>query len=167
MSSDTRALVLAVETYSHAGDLSTNLQGTSVAALKFIGWLRETKGVASSDIWICADFGPETGLDLTGVHKFGTTRAQIREALVSLCGTARNKTKQLLVFISGHGYAYSTSAESAPADIFVCSEYTGLATGGDACVIIPELQEKLGYWIGGIDHYYFVDCCRTVINQAH
>src|SRR5579859_7541362 len=129
MPNDTRALLLAIENYSRAGDLSARLQGTTVAAFEFARWVRDTKGVSLGDIWICTD--SDLDPDLTGVHQFGTSRAQVREALLSLCGDARNKTTQLLVFLSGHGYAYSTTAESAPADIFVCSEYANMATGGD------------------------------------
>jgi hypothetical protein len=162
MSNDTRVLVCAAESYAHAADLSGNLAGTSAAGFDFARWARDAKGVALSDMWLCTD--SDLAADLNGVNKFGATRAQIREALVSLCGNGKNKTSQLLVFLSGHGFAYSTTAGSAPADMFVCSEYANLTSGGDACINIPELQEKVAYWIGGMDHFYFVDCCRNVID---
>lgn len=163
MPTDIRCFVIAAENYPSAKGLSNNLQGTSLAAFDFIEWMLKVQGIAPENIWVCAD--PE--LSVTGVQRYGTTRSEVRKAIISLTAKARNVTRQLFVFISGHGFAFKSSAATAPADMFVCSEYVDLATGGDACVDIAELQKYLAYWIGGLDHFYFVDCCRNIIDQTY
>ena len=162
MPTDIRCLVIAIEQYSSAEGLSPKLEGTTSAAFDFIQWMVTVQCVSPNQIWLCAD----PSLTVAGVNRFGTQRSDVRKAIVSLTTNARNQTRQLYLFISGHGFAFSTSAFADPADMLVCSEYAELATGGDACVGIPELQRMLSYWIGGADHFYFVDCCRNLIDQT-
>jgi hypothetical protein len=149
MPTNIRSLVIAIEQYSSAEGLAARLEGTSAAAFDFIEWLLKVKGVSASEIWLCAD----AGLNVHGLNRFGTQRRDLRKALLSLASAAMNQTQQLYLFISGHGFSFQSSAAADPADMLVCSDYEDLATGGDACVGIPELQRYLSYWIGGMDHF--------------
>lgn len=164
IANDARALLLAIEEYPDAKDVSPKLEATTQAATEFIRWFHEAKGVEMNNIWLCCkpaeDVPPQ-------IRRFGTTRSQVRQAIVSLCESGRDQTRQLFVFVSGHGYAYQPDNEALlPAEIFVCSDYVDSKTGGDACVNIIELQQMLAYWLGGIDHFYFVDCCRNRMRQS-
>jgi len=162
MPTDIRCLVIAIEDYPSANGLSTKLNGTSSTAFDFIQWMLTVQNVTTDQIWLCAS----QNLTVAGVNRYGTERKEIRQALVSLANSARNQTRKLFLFVSGHGFSFQTDFTADPADILVCSDYTDLSTGGDACIGIAELQKLLGYWIGGEDHFYFVDCCRNSIDST-
>jgi hypothetical protein len=162
MPTDIRCLVIAIEDYPSANGLSAKLDGTSSTAFDFIEWMITVQNVTTDRIWLCAS----SNLTVGGVNRFGTGRKDIRQALVSLTDSARNRTRQLYLFVSGHGFSYQSDFTGDPADILVCSDYVDLATGGDACIGIAELQKLLGYWTGGDDHFYFVDCCRNTIDST-
>jgi hypothetical protein len=159
---DIRCLVIAIEDYPSANGLSPKLAGTSSTAFDFIEWMLKVQNVTTDRIWLCAS----SNLSFAGVNRFGTERKDIRQALMSLTQSARNQTRQLYLFVSGHGFSFQSSLAADPADILICSDYADLATGGDACIGIAELQRLLGYWIGGEDHFYFVDCCRNSVDQT-
>src|SRR5689334_23128653 len=125
MPSDVRGLIIAAQQYPAAQGLSSDLQGVSSAAQSFADWLIHAKNVDPADVWLCAD----DSLAIAGVNKFGNRRADVRKALTSLSTAGINITRQLYVFLSGHGFAFQTTAVSDPADMFVCSDYVDLATG--------------------------------------
>jgi hypothetical protein len=164
VANDVRALLVAIEEYPDTKDVSPRLEGTTQAARDFIRWVHEGKGVELNNIWLCGEPSEDVP---SQIRRFGTTRGQVRQAIISLCDAGRNQTRQLFIFMSGHGFAYQSANEALlPADIFVCSEYVDSRTGGDACVNISELQQMLAYWLGGTDHFYFVDCCRNRMQQS-
>src|SRR5258705_226241 len=114
-----KALIFSIETYGRSGDLAQKLLGTTPATAEFLSWANGFRAIPADDIWVCSDSSL-----LPGSHHFGTTRQGIREALQSLCKAARDVTRELFVFISGHGFSYTTDPEFAAADMLVTSNYT-------------------------------------------
>ena len=88
-----RAVILAVENYGSvkSGGLVSKLEGTLQDAGRFRDWLQQKKGVDPKDITFCAD----------------PTASQIAAAFRDLVDNGQNKTEELYVFFSGHGFSYN------------------------------------------------------------
>ena len=151
-----RGFIVAIENYSQIENLPPNLPGTHDSAIEFRDWLIDTKAVDSGDIYLCMD-----GTHAAKTH--GATRTQIKTAIIDLASHA-DQTEELYLFFSGHGFTY-TEAGNRTADVFVCEEFTNSAVGGDACIILEEVQRKLRAAMGHGKHFYFVDACRNMISD--
>jgi hypothetical protein len=151
-----RALIIAVEDYPAAIDLPASLPGTSDAGEGFYAWLVEAKGVDPRNIR-CATAAGRRG------RTAGTTRAEVLGEIVALVREGRDRTEELYVFFSGHGFTYEAGQGRRPVEILLTSNYRSAAESGDACLDLRELSEKLQRALGPGQHVYFVDACRNVL----
>lgn len=154
-----RGLIVAIERYDRAEGLGAALAGTNEAARSFHAWLTERKGVATEDIFCCAD-------ETVTFRTTGTTRAEIVAELRRLHETGKDRTEELFVFFSGHGFTFTNVAGRAPVDVLVASDFVRPQDSGDACIQLGELQEKLRFGMGPGHHYYFIDACRNPLSAA-
>lgn len=155
----TRGLIIAIEKYGHSYSLARELPGTNADADLFRQWLIEKKQVTPADIFCCA--GPECAWRTTG-----PTRPEIIETLAQLVTTGQDKTEELYVFFSGHGFAYD-EAWAQRRDVLVAANFVDLDSSGDACLKLQEeIQPRLASALGPGVHYYFVDACRTAVAEG-
>jgi hypothetical protein len=148
-----RAIIIAVETYASMGSagMANKLDGTLDDGKEFNNWLVQEKSVETADI----DFLQNP------------TRLQISHAFRDLVDKGQNKTEELYVFYSGHGFSYTdTPRKGKPADFLVGSEFKDLRNSGDACLKLLEIQETLYQCLGPGTHYYFVDGCRNQVKTG-
>ncbi len=154
-----RALIIAIQDYSNSGGiLAKQLAGTNAGAALFRDWLIANKKAEPADILCCA--GPE----FPG-RTAGTTRSEIKAEIRKLIDTGRGATEELYLFFSGHGFSVTDSG-GRPVDVLVTSDFTDLAGSGDACLRLQEIQTKLWNSLGPGDHYYFIDACRTLVQES-
>ena len=156
-----RALVVAIENYPQANGLATNLPRTIAAGQKFYNWLVNTKGLDPQDILICSD-GPNPA-DLPAANQHDGTRASIKTVLIELIKAGQDKTSEIYFFFSGHGLAWKVEAHRRPLDVIVASDFKSAEYSGDLCVKLSEIEQVLQIFVGGADHYIFLDACRNVL----
>jgi hypothetical protein len=155
-----RALIIAIEEYPKAEGVSKKLEGTNDAAVRFYKWLVETKKVSSSDIAVCA--GKEL---IAGQPVTGTTMADIVEALAGVFARGKDKTSDFFFFYSGHGFCWQKSAVEQPNDVLVASDFRNRKVSGRCCFRFSELRELLWLYLGGSQHFFFTDACRTILKE--
>lgn len=152
-----RAFVIAIEKYGKGKSLP-HLPGTNKDAEVFIDWLVNTKGVKRSNIFCCAN-------ESVKARTTGTTASEIIAELARAVKKWADKTDEFYFYFSGHGFSYSTSTFAKSIDVLVASDFTGLETGGRACLNLDEIKTKLWKSLGPEHHYYFIDACRNQIQQ--
>lgn len=156
-----RALIVAIEHYAQAVDLANEIVGATKAGERFFDWLTTTKKLAASDVYVCADPAGQ----FPGAVRFSTDREAIVDAMAALVAAGQDQTEELLVFFSGHGYCFQESVEKRAIDVLVAGDFVSAAASGTKCLKLQEVQEKLWSILGGAHHYYFVDACRTLVND--
>jgi hypothetical protein len=154
-----RALIIGVENYANSQGLDATLPGTTQAAAAFRQWLIDRKQLTPDQILFCAETG-------TAGRTHGTNRADLLRAILDLVQGGKDRTDELFVFYSGHGFAYPESPSRKPLDVVVGADFETAALSGGACLKLQEIQTKLWYAMGPGDHYYFVDACRTMIQPT-
>jgi hypothetical protein len=154
-----RALIIGVENYAQSHGLDATLPGTTQAATRFRQWLIERKQLAADQILFCAEAG-------TAGRTHGTNRADLLRAILEVVQGGKDRTDELFVFYSGHGFAYPESPSRKPLDVVVGADFESAALSGGACLKLQEIQTKLWYAMGPGNHYYFVDACRTMIQPT-
>jgi len=161
MARPARALVIACENYPRADDVAQKLEGTLAAAKNFYDWLTGQKGVDARNIYVCCDdpLVPGHPADRT----FPADRGSIAAAIEDLCNHGRDDTGELFVFFSGHGIGWQISPQQKGLDVILASDYRRRQSSGGSCIKVDELRSELRKWLGGEDHYYFLDACRTVM----
>jgi len=164
MASIARALIIACENYPRAEDVAQKLQGTLAAGRSFYEWLVTTKKVDVGNIYICCDdpLIPAHASNLT----FPSDRGSILTAVDAVCQAGRNGTTELFVFFSGHGVGYQVAPQLHGVDVLLASDYRNRRVSGASCIKFDELRTEMRAWLGGQDHYYFLDACRTVMNAS-
>jgi hypothetical protein len=161
MARPARALVIACENYRHADDVAQQLAGTLTAARSFYDWLVGPKGVAADNIYVCCDDPLVSGHP--PARTFPADRGSIVAAIEDLCNHGRDETGELFVFFSGHGIGWQISPQQRGLDVVLASDYRRRQSSGGSCIKVDELRSGMRHWLGGEDHYYFLDACRTVL----
>ena len=164
MPSPAKALLIACEKYPKGEDVAPELKGTLESARACYEWLTKDKGLTPADIYVCCD------AELVAGHpadrSFASTRAGIGDAVTDLVERHRGKVTELYVFFSGHGLGYEQSPQQRGLDLLLATDYRSRKKSGAAAINIGELQSQLEIWLGGDDHYYFLDACRTVLKAG-
>lgn len=151
----TRALIIAIEEYPSSQETSRTLPGTLDNAKRFTQWLEQNLNIPATDIIFCASGPP-------GAATHGTSRQQIKKALVQLMQKGLDDTEMLFVFLTGHGVMKTSQNGDPHEDFLLCSEFESSVISGDECICISELTTLLSRSLGAGSHFYFIDCCRTV-----
>ncbi len=161
MARPARALIIACENYRRAEDVAQELKGTLEAAAHFYDWLVTEKKVPVDNIYVCCDdpLVPAHPAD----HTFGANREKILDAIEALCEKGRGTTGELFVFFSGHGVGWEISPQQRGLDVLLASGYRKRGRSGGECIKLDQLRSEMRNWLGGEDHYYFLDACRTVM----
>jgi hypothetical protein len=159
-----RALIVACENYPQAEDVAPQLPGTLTAGQNFYAWLVNTKKVPTSNIYVCCD--TPLVADHPAALTFRSDRAGIVRAIDAICEAGRNQTTTLFAFFSGHGVGFQISPQQRGVDILLASDYQNRRLSGASCIRFDELRTEMRGWLGGLDHYYFLDACRTVMNAG-
>jgi hypothetical protein len=161
-----RALIIAIENYPANPDLATNLPGTHANARGFRAWLKGSAGFAAmtpadetSRILVCADDPAFPG------RTHDASGRGIRQAVQALWLAGQDKTGELFVYYSGHGFMFSESAGSRAVDLIVPGDFIDMAVDGALCFRLEALQLELLASMGPGNHYYFVDACRNQISD--
>jgi hypothetical protein len=150
-----RALIIAIEEYATAEDISPNIRGAIDAAKKFMEWLDVREPGVTPKKYICTQPRLPDGI--------GATMADITDACSRLIADGENKTEDLYVFICGHGFGYF---DRRPSDILVTADYTKATNSGATTLVIGELFEHLQSALGPGSHCYFVDTCRNNLTNV-
>ena len=155
-----RALIIGIEQYPQAVDLAQTIAGATASAEQFFDWVTTTKHIAASDAYVCAGGGT-----FTGANRFSTDRERIVDAIAALTAAGQDQTDELYVFFSGHGYGFKESFERRAVDVLIAGDFQSAANSGTKCLKLQEIQEKLYAILGGLHHYYFIDACRTLVED--
>lgn len=161
MARPARALVIACEHYRRAEDVAQELAGTLAAAKSFCDWLTGPKQVAAGNIYVCCDDPVVPGHPADRIYP--ADRGSIVAAIEDLCNGGRDDTGELFVFFSGHGIGWQISPQQRGLDVILASDYRRRQSSGGSCIKVDELRSEMRKWLGGEDHYYFLDACRTVM----
>jgi hypothetical protein len=161
MARPARALIIACQNYPVAQDVAAELKGTLQSGMDFFTWLVKDKGLDPANIIVCCDDPFVTDPPVT--RTFKAQRPDILDAIVELCGAGRDNTSELFVFFSGHGVGWQISPQQRGLDVLLATDYKNSARSGGACIKVDELRSEMRAWLGGEDHYYFLDACRTVM----
>lgn len=156
-----RALIVAIERYpSMRSGFAADLPGTHAAALAFRRWLVETKRVEPAKILFCAD-------DPNLEHRTAGASASAIDATVGrLVDDGQDRTAELYVFYSGHGFQFVDSPVRRGVNVLVAAEFATLRDSGRECLKLDRIQEQLRAWLGPGEHYYFVDACRNEVRST-
>lgn len=167
MPEDVRAcgLIIAIESYPTAQDMAQALPGTNQAALLFYDWLGARRGVPPQNVYFCAD-GVDPKRLSPKTHTFGTTRANLWEAVERLVTDRAGATNDLFVLVTGHGLAWPETPGRLPPDYFVASDYVRRGNSGATLVGLGELRDTVRIALGGRQHFYFVDACRNLVPRG-
>ena len=157
-----RALIIAIEHYGHvAGNfVEQELKGTLKSALEFRDWLLKKwrqEGKSDGVIYLCSD-PQEPG-------QRGATRADIVDALIQLEKDGVNKTDNLYVYFSGHGFRLAKVREPL-SDVLVASDFIDVQRSADCCFKLDALIDGLRGSLGHGCHFYFIDACRNEVTKA-
>jgi hypothetical protein len=153
-----RSLIIAIEQYADSLELARQITGATAAAERFWTWVTGDKGVPPENVLVCADGGT-----FGASRRYATDREHIVDAIADLVAAGQDRTEELFVFFSGHGFCFSESIEKRAVDVLVASDFVSAAASGTKCIRLQEVQEKLYAILGGNHHYYFIDACRTMV----
>jgi Caspase domain len=155
-----RALVIGIEQYPQATELAQTITGATATAEAFFDWITTLKHVPPGETYVCA-----TGGTFNGANRFATAREAIVDAIAALVAAGQDQTDELFVYFSGHGLGFKASLERRAVDVLIASDFKDAASGGTKCLKLQEIQEKLYAVLGGAHHYYFIDACRTLVDD--
>lgn len=156
-----RGFIIGIENYAQMQEgLARTLPGTHRNALAFYDWLVTSQHVAPSDIWFCTEDAkiPQ--------RTAGADRDDIVAELLRLKTAGKDRTDELYVFFSGHGFCYTDADGVSLADVLVAANYRDRGiSGATACLKLNEIQQWLKRCLGPRDHYYFIDACRNTVTE--
>jgi len=159
-------LIIAIENYPGIVDFAKVLPGTHDSAKKFLAWVKASEKFANipageepERIIVCADDPAFPG------RTHGANAQDIRLALDALWQGGANKTQELFVFISGHGFLFKETDTARPADVLVGGDFTRASVSGAQCLKLDAIQQQLLTSMGPGNHYYFVDACRNDVSN--
>ena len=147
-----RGLLIAVEEYDQDSGLA-RLPGTVQRALDFRTWLIGVKGAAPDDVLLCSS-------PRCAESAFGASDVEVLKAIKHLIDVGQDKTTELFVFHTGHGFQWSYNQWSDP-DAVIVGETYQRGIGGRGCLRVPQLRTFLAHMLGGETHVWFVDACRV------
>lgn len=173
-----RALIIAVEDYPDVVDGFTakKLKDTLKAAGDFLTWLEgkwKAEGTKGT-IYFCSTEKRQDNVEtapapvvnpLVELKKFGADRASIVKALAQLEKDGRDKTDNLYVYFSGHGFRLKNETLKL-ADALVASDFQSIKLSADCCFKLDALVEGLRTSLGRGCHFYFIDACRNEVPKA-
>jgi hypothetical protein len=150
-----RVLTIAVEDYAQSTTTSRTLPGTISNAEKFIAWTEKVLSVGKEHITMCCSGDSPWRTD-------GTTKKEIKKAILRLLKAGSNNTERLFVFITGHGVMKSGLGCEPHKNYLLCSDFESSSVSGDAIIDVSELTTLLSRCLGVGTHVHFVDACRTI-----
>jgi len=156
-----RAFIIACQNYRNAEDVAQELPGTLDAAAQFYDWFRTSKKVGETEIYLCCDdpVVPAHPKQRT----YPGTRVGVLKAIIDLARDGKDQTSELYFFFSGHGVGWEISPQQRGLDVLLASDYVNRQISGASCIKLDELRGDLRKCLGGEDHFYFLDACRTVM----
>lgn len=155
-----RGLVIAIEKYPAIQGFGNVLPGTTAAGVAFRKWLIEVKQTAPENILFCTEDATAEG------RTSGASIDNLLDAIASLPQKGKDRTEQLYVFFSGHGFLFLENASKRAADVLLAEDFSSLQspTAGRKLLLLDEIQTKLQKAMGPGDHFYFIDACRNQLN---
>ena len=160
-----RALIIAIENYPDIVDFAKILPGTHDSAKKFLAWVKASTKFANipagdepKRIIVCSDDPAFPG------RTHGARAQDIRLALKALWQNGANKTEELFIFVSGHGFLFKESDIARAADVLVAADFGETDVSGAQCLRLDAIQQQLLTAMGPGNHYYFVDACRNEVS---
>ena len=152
----TRALIVAIEHYPESTATSQALPGTIEAAERFARWLQTELAVQKEDIVFCA-----SGQSDYRTH--GTATQEVKRAILDLIRAGHNQTDSLMVYLAGHGVMLPQRVSDS--DLLLCSDFVEPQISGSNCIELSELTKLLATSLGIGNHFYFVDACRSEVED--
>lgn len=155
-----RGLIIAIEKYPAIQGFGNDLPGTMAAGVAFRKWLIDVKKAAPENILFCTEDTTVEG------RTSGASIDNLIEALASLHKVGKDRTEQLYVFFSGHGFLYREDTRRRAADVLLAADFSSLQspTAGRKLLRLEEVQTKLQITMGPGDHFYFIDACRNQVD---
>ena len=155
-----RALIVAVEEYPklQSGGLAPKLEGTIEAALAFKGWLEDRWKAAGleTEIIFCSEPKQAGGR--------GASTDDIIQAMLDLESHGMGKTKELFVYLSGHGFTFEGKAGRKD-EVIISSDFIDNRRSFSACLPVDYMVKWLSAHLGTGLHAYIVNACRNVLNE--
>jgi len=150
-----RVLTIAVEDYPQSTTTSRTLPGTISNAEKFIAWTEKVLSVKKEHITFCCSGDSVWRTD-------GTTKKEVKNAILRLLKAGSNNTERLFLFITGHGVMKPGLGCEPHKNYLLCSDFESSSVSGDAIIDASELTTLLSRCLGVGTHVHFVDACRTI-----
>jgi hypothetical protein len=150
-----RLLIIAVEDYPQSTTTSQTLPGTISNAEKFIERMEKILSVKKEHITMCCSGDSRWRTD-------GTTKKDVKKAILRLLKSGSNNTERLFVFVTGHGVMKSGPGCEPHKNYLLCSDFESSSVSGDAVIDVSELRTLLSRCLGVGTHVHFVDACRTI-----
>lgn len=157
-----RGLIIAIEKYAAIQGFGSELPGTTAAGVAFRKWLIDTKKAAPENILFCTEDATAEG------RTSGAAIDDLLEAIASLPQKGKDRTEQLYVFFSGHGFLFREDERKRAADVLLAADFSSLQspTAGRKVLRLDEVQLKLQRAMGPRDHFYFIDACRNQLGAS-
>lgn len=157
-----RALIVAIEHYPNAKGLAQELDGTLQAGRDFRTWLLEKWKAdghpdAETELLFCSEPAEPYG---TGAQK-----KDLLKALNTLKTNGQNKSSEVYLFFSGHGFSF-VDRPGSRTDFLVSADYEDPTLSADCCLSLDGIVAWLQAHLGPGRQYYFVDACRNILNPA-
>lgn len=150
-----RALIIVVEEYVHQS--LPPIQGAHASGLKFAEWIQARD--RNSVVLLCA--GPQVAARTHSNDIMG-----ILEAIHELVRSGQDRTDDLFVFFNGHGMQAPATPERRLDALLIGADYKAGIMAGEFCLRLSELQAMLELFLGGKNHYYFIDACRVSVSES-
>jgi hypothetical protein len=159
-----KALIIACETYPKGEDIAHTLTGTLASARDCYQWLMKAKALTPPDIYVCCDS------ELVPGHPADRSYAATVPASPKRSPTWWNATATPSTSSTSSSPATVWGTKQSPQqrglDLLLTTDYRNRKKSGAACINIGELQAQMEIWLGGDDHYYFLDACRTILKAG-
>src|SRR5689334_10313537 len=134
-----RGLIIAIEKYPAIQGLGNELPGTTAAGVAFRKWLINVKKVDPQNILFCTEDATAQG------RTSGAMIDDLLEAVASLPLKGKDRTEQLYVFFSGHGFLFREDTRKRAADVLIAADFSSLQSpvAGRKLLRLEEVQTKL------------------------
>jgi hypothetical protein len=153
-------LVIALAEYDPGSDLpDLPSENTVEEACQFVDWLVKARGTPPQNIRYCGSPQPAPGKLPRDVVKRGGTRNEIVQSVREFGQTelGLDSMRELYAYISGHGF-------SVQGEIILPSQ-DYLADDGGGCLNLTNLERYFMLTIGPANLFWFVNTCRTVLDD--
>lgn len=150
-----RALIIVVEKYQDES-LSTIL-GAHASGLRFAESIQSRD--ADSVVLLCAGYEVAERTHTNDIRG-------VLAAIQQLIRQGQNQTDDLFVFFNGHGMQDPATPERPADALLIAADYQGDELAGECCIRLSELQAMLSLFLGGRNHFYFIDACRVPADRT-